>query len=72
VRRRDGASQWGIFRDVEHTDVFFESFLVASWSEHLRQHERLTLADSAVEHAVRSHTQGETVVRHFIYAESDD
>ena len=70
VRRRDGASRWGIFRDVEQTDVFVESFLVNSWAEHLRQHERLTRADSSVEQAVRSHTLGEPIVRHFIYAES--
>src|SRR5262249_52451527 len=42
VRRRDGASRWGIFRDVEQSDRYIESFLVTSWAEHLRQHERLT------------------------------
>jgi MFS family permease len=68
VRRRDGASRWGIFRDVERADVFVESFLVNSWAEHLRQHDRLTRADSNVEQAVHSHTHGEPIVRHFIYA----
>jgi hypothetical protein len=46
VRRRDGASRWGIFRDVDQADVYLETFLVTSWAEHLRQHERLTRGDS--------------------------
>jgi MFS family permease len=68
VRRRDGASRWGIFRDLEHPDVYVESFVVNSWAEHLRQHERLTRADSQVEQQVRAHAQGESIVRHLIYA----
>jgi len=72
VRRRDGASQWGIFRDVEQPDRYIESFLVTSWAEHLRQHERLTRADSAIEQEVRSHAQDDPVIRHLIYAESGD
>jgi MFS family permease len=72
VRRRDGASRWGIFRDVEQPDRYVESFLVASWAEHLRQHERLTRADSAIEQEVRSHAQQDPIVHHLIYAESGD
>jgi MFS family permease len=70
VRRRDGASRWGIFRDLEYPDVYLESFVVTSWAEHLRQHERLTRADSDLEQMVRSHADGEPVVRHLIYARS--
>jgi len=71
VRRRDGASRWGLYRDLEQADVFLETFIVTSWAEHLRQHERLTRADSALEELIASHTQGEPRVRHLIYAESD-
>jgi MFS family permease len=70
VRRRDGASRWGIYRDVEHPDRYIESFLVTSWAEHLRQHERLTRADGAIEQEVRSHAQEEPIVRHLIYADA--
>jgi MFS family permease len=70
VRRRDGASRWGIYRDVEQPDRYIESFLVTSWAEHLRQHERLTRADSAIELEVRSHAQDAPIVRHLIYAEA--
>jgi hypothetical protein len=72
VRRRDGASRWGIFRDLEHPDVYLESFLVASWAEHLRQHARLTRADSAVEREVLAHSRGEPKIRHLIYAQPDE
>jgi MFS family permease len=69
VRRRDGASSWGIFRDVEHADVYLETFQVISWAEHLRQHERLTRGDSELEQRVRSYTRGKPIVRHLIRAE---
>lgn len=45
VRRRDGASRLEIFRDMEIAGRCLEVFLVASWAEHLRQHERQTRAD---------------------------
>ena len=32
VRRRDGASRWGIFRDPEHADRYLETFIVDSWA----------------------------------------
>jgi hypothetical protein len=34
----------GIFRDTAAEGRYFEVFLVQSWAEHLRQHERLTQA----------------------------
>jgi predicted MFS family arabinose efflux permease len=70
VRRRDGASRWGVFRDLEQADVYLETFLVTSWAEHLRQHERLTRGDSELEQRLRSYSRGEPIVRHLIHAES--
>jgi hypothetical protein len=69
IRRRDGARRWGIFRDMEHTDRYVETFIVASWAEHLRQHERLTRADRETEERVRRHALSEPKVRHLISAE---
>jgi MFS family permease len=68
VRRRDGASRWGIYRDTEHPDVYVETFIVHSWAEHLRQHERITRADRALEERVNSYTSKEPKVRHLVYA----
>ncbi|WP_460628222.1 MFS transporter [Intrasporangium mesophilum] len=51
-RLRTGAIRWELSRDAEHRDRFVEQFWVATWEEHLRQHEgRLTGADQAVEQA---------------------
>jgi MFS family permease len=52
-RRRDGAYEWGVFEDVEDPGRYVEYFLVDSWLEHLRQHERMTHADQDVQAAVR-------------------
>ena len=49
IRLRDGATRWGMFRDATEPDRILETFLVASWGEHLRQHERITFADREVE-----------------------
>lgn len=48
-RQRDGASTWGLFEDTAQPGRYLEYFLVASWLEHLRQHERVTHADRDVQ-----------------------
>ena len=45
---------------------FWRPFLVASWLEHLRQHERVTKADHAVEERVHSFLLGEPKVAHLV------
>lgn len=71
IRRRDGASWWGIFRDLEQADLFVETFLVTSWAEHVRQHERFTRGDREVEAQIRLHVEEEPAVKHFIQAKPD-
>jgi quinol monooxygenase YgiN len=51
-RRRDGAYAWGLFEDAAEDGRFVETFLVESWLEHLRQHERVTNADRVLQDAV--------------------
>jgi MFS family permease/quinol monooxygenase YgiN len=69
-RRRDGAYAWGVFEDAAEPGRFLETFLVESWLEHLRQHERVTNADRVVQDAVqRFDAQGAPRVTHFIAAE---
>lgn len=69
VRRRDGAYAWGLFRDLQDPLVFAETFLVESWEEHLRQHERGTAGDTAIETRVRALLADPPVVSHLIAAE---
>lgn len=68
IRRRDGAYQWGIYQDTKAPDRYVETFLVHSWAEHLRQHERQTQADQELERRVSSCISGEPKVHHMIYA----
>jgi MFS family permease len=68
IRRRDGATRWGIFYDTEAPDSYLESFLVDSWAEHQRQHDRFTVADRELEKKVLSYTIKPTTVKHYIYA----
>src|ERR1700724_1843977 len=71
VRRRDGASRWDVFRDLEHADVYLETFQVPSWAEHLRQHERFTRGDSELEQLIGSYARGGPRTRHLIHAEPE-
>jgi Transmembrane secretion effector len=66
IRRRDGASRWGIFRDLETPGRFVETFIVASWAEHLRQHDRATQADRVLEERLLSYTRNKVNVHHLI------
>jgi MFS family permease len=70
VRRRDGAFRWGVYRDVEEADRYVETFLVSSWAEHLRQHERSTNADRAIEGRLRIYVTSAPSVRHLVSADS--
>jgi MFS family permease len=49
IRRRDGAIRWGLFEDAATPGRYIETFVVESWAEHLRQHERVTVSDREVE-----------------------
>jgi predicted MFS family arabinose efflux permease/quinol monooxygenase YgiN len=48
TRRRTGALHWHLHRDLEHADRFEELFIVGSWEEHERQHDRLQGRDREV------------------------
>ena len=70
-RRRDGAYAWGVFEDAAEEGRFLETFLVESWLEHLRQHERVTNADRALQEAVQKFQHGGPArVSHWIEARS--
>ena len=45
ARRRTGAISWRVWRDAADPGRVLEQFVVGSWDEHLRQHERVSLRD---------------------------
>jgi hypothetical protein len=70
-RRRDGAMQWYIFRDLEDEQLFYESFMVATWGEHMRQHEHVLMSDRIAEQNVDAFhiPAAKPLVRHYIAAQ---
>jgi MFS family permease len=69
-RRRDGAYAWDLFEDAAERGRFLETFMVASWIEHLRQHQRVTNADRVVQDTIREFdAAAEPKVAHFIAAD---
>ncbi|MBY0507632.1 MAG: MFS transporter [Bryobacteraceae bacterium] len=59
-RLRDGAYAWRLFTHPSDPRRYQEHFLISSWLEHLRQHERVTEADRATWQAVRAFHTGVT------------
>jgi predicted MFS family arabinose efflux permease/quinol monooxygenase YgiN len=49
MRRRNGAFFWELYHDSAQPTRFLESFMDESWTEHLRQHERASVADREVQ-----------------------
>jgi MFS family permease len=69
-RRRDGAYAWGVFEDAAEEGRIVETFLVESWLEHLRQHERVTNADRVFQDTInRFSIEGTPKVTHLIAAD---
>jgi MFS family permease len=66
-RYRDGAYQWGVYQDAADPRIWLEWFIVSSWAEHLRQHERVTRQDVDIQQRVRDCHSGEgnPVVHHY-------
>jgi len=69
-RRRDGAVDWGLFEDVTDQGRYLETFVVESWGEHLRQHDRATVADHQILERVNSFhlRDGPPPASHLLYA----
>ena len=57
-------------QDPQSPGIYVETFLVDSWEEHQRQHDRFTIADRTVEEQVFRFAREPVRVRHFIYAKT--
>jgi MFS family permease len=66
-RRRDGAFDCEIFEDLSQQGRFIEIFMLDSWAEHMRQHERVSQADREQQELVaRFQHDGDPKVTHLI------
>ena len=67
-RRRSGATRWGVFHDAADPGRYLEAFIVGSWVEHLRQHERVSVAEKELQERVHSFLVSDAppVVSHFV------
>jgi predicted MFS family arabinose efflux permease len=70
-RRRDGAYSWDMFEDTAERGRFVETFLVESWLEHLRQHQRVTNADRILQDQLLGLLTQAPVVRHLVSVEPE-
>lgn len=48
VRRRNGAIDWRLFRDLGEEGRFVERFVIQSWAEYVRLRTRMTVADRQI------------------------
>jgi MFS family permease len=73
-RRRTGATAWRVWRDAADPDRIVEQFVVASWEEHLRQHERVTRRDAERYARIRAMTDPDhpEVVTHWLTPRGGD
>jgi MFS family permease len=67
-RRRTGASTWRVWQDAADPNRIVEQFTVASWLEHLRQHDRVTARDQQRLDRIRAMTDPghPTAVTHWL------
>lgn len=71
VRRRDGALDWHCVEDIAELGSYLEVFRTGSWLEHLRQHQRVTADDRALQQRISALHLGPEPprVRHFVGGE---
>jgi hypothetical protein len=67
-RRRYGALHWSLFQDTSDPMRFVESWIEDTWADHLRHHERISVADREAEETARKLVKpGSPIeIRHFI------
>ena len=73
-RLRDGAFRASLYSDPANPRRYIETFVVESWAEHLRQHERLTVSDRVAEERALAFHVGDQppVMSHYIYAHAPE
>ena len=62
-QRRNGASDWRVFRDLTDHDRYVERYIVTSWGEYERLRNRMTMADRALLDDVQAYVEPGTPSR---------
>ncbi|TPI43049.1 MFS transporter [Mesorhizobium sp. B3-1-6] len=63
IRRRDGARNWTLARDLENPSVWIEHYHTPTWVEYIRHNRRATHADAVVGERIRALHSGENPPR---------
>ncbi|MDQ2702442.1 MAG: MFS transporter [Pseudomonadota bacterium] len=58
VRRRNGARQWSLLRDLADPQLWIERYQSPTWTEYLRHNQRFTRDDAAIGERIRALHQG--------------
>jgi len=64
IRKRDGARQWALLRDLENPDIWTESYHVPTWVEYVRHNQRRTQADAEFADRLRALHRGKELRVH--------
>lgn len=54
IRRRDGARQWTLLRDLANPELWIERYECPTWLEYVRHNQRVTQADAEVSDRLRA------------------
>jgi hypothetical protein len=63
TRRRNGADDWRVFRDIAEEDCFVERYIISSWAEYVRQRSRMTVTDRQLQERVAKLQRPEVEIR---------
>ncbi|MBZ9818625.1 MFS transporter [Mesorhizobium sp. CA4] len=63
IRRRDGARNWTLARDLENPSVWIEHYHTPTWVEYIRHNRRATHADAVVGERIRALHSGDNPPR---------
>lgn len=72
-RRRNGARNWRLYRDLADPERFVERFIVESWLDYLRQRARVTQADQIRETQLQRYlAEANTSTKRYIFQANVD
>ena len=65
-RRRGGGIRWSLTRDSSDPSRFVERWWEASWDDHLRHHDRVSVSDKALQDAIDEVLTQDREVGHYL------